>query len=325
MKRVSEDIRSGDFKQVYLLYGSESYMRRLCLKNLLKALEADENSMNYSVFKGEKISEEEIINMCGTMPFFSDKRVILVEDSGFFKGKADKLADYVKKLPDYVVLIFNEDAADKRGKLYKACAEYSRIIEFAPLNEQDLQKEVLISLAKAGKKIRRQTMDLFLSGTGTDLGYINCEIEKLIAISGERDEITEQDVQDICSPVIENRIFDLVSAVASGNRTEALKRYKELKALKEPAMRMLYLIERQFSQLLSIKQLSEAGIAQPQIAQILKIHPYAVKKSLPLTRKYSEKQLREAVEYMLETEEDVKTGRLAEALSVELVIMKYSA
>ena len=168
-------------------------------------------------------------------------------------------------------------------------------------------------------------MDLFLSGTGTDLGYINCEIEKLIAISGERDEITEQDVQDICSPVIENRIFDLVSAVASGNRTEALKRYKELKALKEPAMRMLYLIERQFSQLLSIKQLSEAGIAQPQIAQILKIHPYAVKKSLPLTRKYSEKQLREAVEYMLETEEDVKTGRLAEALSVELVIMKYSA
>ena len=37
-----------------------------------------------------------MIDLCETMPFFAEIRVILVENSGFFKNKCEELADYMK-------------------------------------------------------------------------------------------------------------------------------------------------------------------------------------------------------------------------------------
>ena len=64
--------------------------------------------------------------------------------------------------------------------------------------------------------------------------------------------------------------------------------------------------------------------SEKQIAELLKIHPYAVKKNLPLARKYSVLRLRQAVEDLVRAEEDVKTGRLTDKMSVELMLVKYS-
>lgn len=46
--------------------------------------------------------------------------MILLENTGFFKNKADALADYMGSLPDYLVLIFVEEEVDKRNRMYKA-------------------------------------------------------------------------------------------------------------------------------------------------------------------------------------------------------------
>ena len=105
MKNIQADIKSGNFKQAYLLYGEEAYLKQQYKQNLIKALNADGDTMNFSHYEGKGVDIKQLIDLCETMPFFADRRVILLEDTGFFKNKCEELADYMKELPDYLCLV----------------------------------------------------------------------------------------------------------------------------------------------------------------------------------------------------------------------------
>lgn len=87
MKTIDNDIKTGQFKQIYLLYGEEQYLIRQYRDKLKHALAADDDTMNFSAFSGSDINQKEIIDLAETLPFFADRRLILIEDSGLFKKK----------------------------------------------------------------------------------------------------------------------------------------------------------------------------------------------------------------------------------------------
>ncbi|MDO4622213.1 MAG: DNA polymerase III subunit delta [Eubacteriales bacterium] len=325
MKTIREDIKNQTFKQVYLLYGTEAYLREDYKKKLLKALMPEEDSMNMTVYSGAAVDEAEVIGQAETMPFFADRRVILLEDTGFFKKSCDKLADYMKKLPDYLVIVFVEEAIDKRNKLWKAVQKNGYAAEFAEQSEAILSRWVLQQITKEGKKITGADMQHFLEITGNDMSNISSELEKLLSYCMDADIITRADIDAVAAPQITGQIFEMVRAVAEHRQREALDFYYDLLALKEPPMRILFLLARQFNQLLTIKTMQANGKGVNEIASACKLPPFVVKKSQALCRQYSTKQLQRIVGDMVQAETDVKTGRLSDALSVELMIVRCSA
>ena len=126
LKNIQEDIKSGKFKQVYLLYGEEAYLKQQYKRNLVKALNPDDDTMNFARYEGKGIDIRELISLFDTMPFFAEKRLILMEDSGFFKGGAgaDELTEYMGGIPESTCLVFVESEVDKRSRLYKAVKKY---------------------------------------------------------------------------------------------------------------------------------------------------------------------------------------------------------
>ena len=52
MQQINEDIKSGQFKQMYLLYGEEAYLRRQYRDKLKEALDGGEASMGFSMQPG---------------------------------------------------------------------------------------------------------------------------------------------------------------------------------------------------------------------------------------------------------------------------------
>ena len=90
-------------------------------------------------------------------------------------------------------------------------------------------------------------------------------------------------------------------------------------------MRILYLLARQFNLIFQVKELQTAGCDQRTIASRTGLAPFAVKNYLPLARRYTSEELQKAVADFVQTEADVKTGRLDDVLSVELMIVKYSS
>ena len=75
MKNIQEDIRSGKFKQAYLLYGEEAYLKQQYKRNLVKALNPEEDTMNFARYEGKGIDVRELISLCDTMPFFAERRI----------------------------------------------------------------------------------------------------------------------------------------------------------------------------------------------------------------------------------------------------------
>ena len=121
--------------------------------------------------------------------------MVLVENSGFFKNKCDELADYMKTLPDYLRLVFVEEEVDKRSRMYKAVKNCGRIVEFAKQDEKTLMRWAAGILAREGRKITTRDMELFLTKTGTDMGNIRMELEKLITYTMGQDIVTREDIR----------------------------------------------------------------------------------------------------------------------------------
>ena len=335
MKSILEDIKTQNFKQAYLLYGEEAYLKHQYKNKLKNALLPEDDTMNFSRFEGKGTEIPKVIDLAETMPFFADRRVILLENTGFFKNKADALADYMGSLPDYLVLIFVEEEVDKRNRMYKAVQKQGRAVEFARQDEKTLMTWVLGMMKKEGKKITRQDMEDFLEKTGTDMGNISQELEKLLSYTMGRDVITRADIEAVCTTQITNRIFemiravtglifDMVEAIANKNQKKALELYYELIALKEPPMRILFLLARQFNLLLQVKELLAEHCDQATIAKRTGLQSFVVRNYIPMSRQYAAEELKAAVNDCVQMEEDVKTGKISDLLSVELLITKYS-
>lgn len=323
MKFIKEDIKLNQFKPAYLIYGSEIYLKNLYKNKLKVAMVGEGDSMNYTHFDGKGIDVPEVIGIANTLPFFADRRVIVIENSGFFKNASD-LADYMKNIPETTHFIFVEEEVDKRNRMYKAVKDVGRISEMSGMDEANLKLWVASLLSKDNKKITERTLMYFLNKTGSDMENLQSEIEKLVCYAMERDIITEADIDAVCTTQLENKIFQMIDAIASKRQEQALALYYDLLSLKEKPMSILFLITRHFNILLQIKEMKRLGMASSAMAQKAGVPPFAVNKYLTQTNNFTIPVLREAVTYCTDIEEMIKTGRLIDKIGVELLIVKYS-
>ena len=208
MKTIDEDIKTGQFKNVYLLYGTEDYLKQQYKRKLKQALSKPDDTMNVTCREGAHINPLELIDLAETMPFFADYRLIVVEDSGFFESSCDELASYLPELPASTVMLFVESKIDKRSKMYKAASKSGSAIEFGEQKEPLLTRWILGRLKKENKKITQSVLQLFLSKTGTDMNIIDKELEKLLCYTLHKEVIEAADVEAICTEQVSNRIFD---------------------------------------------------------------------------------------------------------------------
>ena len=301
MKTIDEDIKNGQLKKVYLLYGEEAYLKQQYKHKLTSAFVSPSDTMNYTRYEGKKINPLGVIDVAETMPFFADRRLILIEDSGFFKSSCEELAKYLPEMPQTSCIVFVESEIDKRGKMYKAVKKIGSVVEFGEQKEQVLTRWVLGRLKRENKKITQAVLQLFFSKTGTDMGNIDKELEKLLCYTLEKDVIEAADVEAVCTGQITNRIFDMINAIGRRDRKQALLLYYDLKTMKQ------------------------AGQDAKTMAAKAGIMPFAVKRSLEQANMFSLEELKQALSDGIGLETDIKTGNIQEQIAVELLIVQYSA
>ena len=325
MKSLNEDLKTGNFSQIYLLYGEENYLKKQYKERFVKALLPEGDTMNYAHYEGKGINVREVIDLAETMPFFAERRVLVFENTGFFKSAAGvELADYLKELPETAYFLFVEDEVDKRGKMYKAVKSKGRAVELPFQDENTLKRWVVGQIGRENKKITEADVVYFLNKVGIDMENITKELEKLFCYALERDVITRADIDAVCVTQISNHIFDMVNAVAEKQQKKALDLYYELLTLKEPPMRILFLLTRQYRGLYQVKQLAQKGYGRKEIAEKAGLHPFAVGKFMEQAKRFQVKELRAILEDSVDIEQRVKTGLLTDTMAVEVFLVKYS-
>lgn len=325
MKSLNEDLKSGQFKQMYLLYGEEGYLKKQYKDRLTKAMIPEGDTMNYAYYEGKGINVKEIIDLAETMPFFGERRLIVIEDSGFLKNASPELAEYLKEAPETTYFLFVEEEIDKRGKLYKTVKDRGRIVELTTQDEHTLLRWILGNMKKEGKQTTESAVRYLLAKCGTDMENLQSEMEKLFCYTLEKETIEIADIEEICTTQITNQIFEMIAAVAEKKQKKALDLYYDLLALKEKPMKILALLSRQFRLLMEVKELAGQGYGRKDIASSVGLNPYVVGKYVEQAKAFHRKELRGILEECLDIEERIKTGRLDDVMGVEVFIVKYSS
>lgn len=325
MKSLNEDLKTGKFKQIYLLYGEEAYLKKQYKERFIKAMLPEGDTMNYAYYEGKNTDIKEVIDLAETLPFFAERRLIVFEDTGFFKSAGSELADYISDMPPTTYFIFIENEVDKRSRLYKAVKAKGHIVELGAQDENTLRRWVQGLVKKENKSMEPSDIAYFLNKVGADMENITKELEKLFCYCLDREVVTRKDVDAVCVTQITNHIFDMVNAVAAKDQRKALDLYYDLLALKESPMRILALMSKEYRDLFHVKELSRQGYGRKDIASKAGLHPFVAGKYMDLAKKFQPGELRKVMEESADLEQRVKTGFMSDSLAVELFIVKQSA
>ncbi|MBO4289762.1 MAG: DNA polymerase III subunit delta [Lachnospiraceae bacterium] len=319
-QKLNGDIKNGTPEQIYLLYGEEAFLRR-SYRNRLKELITGGDEMNYAYFEGAGIDVSAVIDLAQTMPFFAERRLIVVENSGWFSGKdASALVKTLEELPETTYLIFSEESIDKRMVFTKKVLERGFGARLDYQSYDDLCRWAVRKAKAAGKDMQPAAARLLVERVGNDMNALSNEIDKLIAYRAEESVLTAADVEAIGSVRLNDRLFDMVDAAVEGRTRAALDIYADLLALKEAPLKMMIICGRHLAALMTVKEMVQTGASDRDIAQAAGLRDFQVKKYRRQERQMSMQKLTAMLDRITELDASIKTGTVSDQLAVELFI-----
>lgn len=320
MLQIEEELKRNELSRMHLIYGEEQYLVRYYKNTLISKLSNPDDEMNVTRFTNRTISLSDVAEAGMTMPFFAERRLIVVENSLFFKNKCDML-DYLKEFPDTTYVVFVEQKVDQRNRLYKWINKNGCVTECRHLPASRLKQWIAGYAKKAGKTITVSAVELLLERAGMDMQILSNEMEKCIGYVGKETAINKEDVNVISTGVAMSKIFDMIDAVAMKKKEQALHYYNDLCINRESPMSILHLFCRHVNILLQVKECSAMGLTQGEVAKRCEIPPFTVDKYAKQSGLFKKSQLLAMLESRIDYEYNYKIGKLDEQLAVELFLM----
>lgn len=327
------EIKNKRFAPVYLLYGTESFLAEefmaLARREMIDPSYAD---LNISQYDCMETAVSDILADAETMPFLAEHRLVLAQQAYFLTGvkppakveaEPEALIAYLENPPAYTSLILHVEAdkLDERKKLVKVLQQKAVTLPFLPLRESDLFAWVERRADKYQVKIERPQATKLVERVGGELRLLDKEIEKIALYLGKPGAlITDQAIELLASRTLEQDVFALVEEVVSGRLENAFRTLYDCMKTGEEPIKLLALLARQFRLLLQIKLWAPRGYSQQQMAGMLKVHPFVVKKTMEHARHFSEASLRRLLATLAEEDFRMKSGQVDKQLAIELFI-----
>ncbi|MFD3447671.1 DNA polymerase III subunit delta [Microbacteriaceae bacterium 4G12] len=334
MNALHKKLKQKKFASLYVLYGTESYFINQTLDLLLtEALEEEDREFNIVTYDLEEAYLEDVVEDARTLPFFGERKVIVIKSPMFLTAQKEKLEQNVKVLMEYVeepspftVLVFVApfEKLDERKKITKLLKKEAEVLEANPLQIQDVRKWIQDKAQEHHIQIEGGAIDLLLELVGSNVMMLSQEVDKLMLYLGTEGTITRELVAQLVPKSVEQNVFTLVEKVVKKDIAEAMRILEDLLVQQEEPIKILSLLASQFRLLHQVKELQQRGYAQNQIASHLSVHPYRVKLAMNQTKFFSFEELRVVIDRLAEADYDMKTGKMEKRLVLEFFLMRLN-
>lgn len=341
-KEISKDIKENDLKLVYLLHGEEQYLIDSALEQIHeKYVNPDYEDFNYIVIDADIESTNSFFNALETLPFFEERKIIIVKNTPYFKAQGSPLTDNeTDRLISYLegpyvsncILFVTEAKLDKRKKITKTIQKNGSVIEMKKLDNKDLERWITKKLKLSGKDILSTELRYLI----TTLGYlekhsekklydIDNDIKKLIAMSGEKIRIERADIDLAIEKPVENNIFLLVDATADKDGLKAFSVLHKLLLSGEAEIKILFMITRHFKILNRVKVMLEMGYTTMAIAPEISLPQFIAKNYVKQASKFSLSRIRYILKTCTEYDRRIKTGKMTADIAIEVLMTEISS
>lgn len=314
----------------YIFHGDDTHTQKETLADLAAKLgDPAMLELNTSRFEG-RVDFGELRQVCDSIPFLTERRLVLVYDvlsSKPGKDLVDRLVAYLPTLPESTRLFFLESSALRSNHRLIKLAEKSEngyVRAFNRPEGSQLQQWVRRRVADAGGEIAPQAVHMLTADIGNNLAVMANEVEKLVLFKQGQGPIEADDVARLCPYVAEASIFDLVDALGSRNGRQAAVLLQHKLAEGADPFYLFAMIVRQFRLLIQVKELAQEGLRPPAIARAAGIHSFVAGKLYQQSQRFSLPQLEQIYAHLLETDVGVKTGRADMVTSLNLLVAALS-
>ena len=284
---------------------------------------------NFDQFSGTETNAGKIMQAANTLPFMSDKRLIIVKDVEKLSSEdTSQLAKYIENPSPSTCLVLVAGSVNRASRLYKATEKSGEIAEYT-LKKFNKTPNVWIKeqFSERGKLVSDAVARYLLREVGVDLERLSVEIEK-ISLYHESDRIVDpEDIEPVVTKSHETSIFGLADSIGDRNIHKAIDNLHHLLQQKESPLGILNLIARHFRLLLRTKVWVEAGHDNKYVVEHLtgeegkKLPYFVVAKYRDQSYNFPTDELKTAFKHLLKADIALKSSpQPAEVILEDLII-----
>jgi DNA polymerase-3 subunit delta len=332
----------------YIFHGPDDLSRTETLK-AFKAQMGDPAmaDLNTTLLDGDAVTLGELREACDTLPFLSDRRLVIV--TGYLtrpekdpkrekrrrqadKATLDNLTGYLDTLADTTRLIFVEQETLPVSHPIVKLAEKRQdghVRAFGVPGKRDLPGWIEQRVRLKEASIERTAAGALAEAVGDDTRLLDSEIEKLVTYVGDPETTITSAHVDLLVPYTGlPNVFIMVDAIGRQDGRVALRMlHKLLDENPEPGypLYLLTMIVRQFRILIQVKEMSAQGLAVSTIAKRAGLKNFVADKTKRQSLNFTMGQLEAIYGRLLNTDLSIKTGKMDGVLALDTLVAALCA
>ncbi len=222
---LKKSISEGSTHSIYLLHGAESYLideATEFLENNL--LQEHERVFDQQILYGMDVNTRYVLEQLQLFPMMAPRRVVIVRE-------AQQMDDF-KNLENYVknpapssilVLCHKGKPVDKRLKMFDALKKNGFVLEATPLKEKEVLPWLMTTAKNFKLNINPEAGEALIELIGNEISLLHPELAKLAIHHADGSSITKDDIIDLVGLSREYNVFELQSALESGDPIKTLQ------------------------------------------------------------------------------------------------------
>ncbi|MDD6728468.1 MAG: DNA polymerase III subunit delta [Eubacteriales bacterium] len=329
---LRKQIKSGEYENAYLFYGEESYLKEFYVTQIKeKAVDKTFESFNLHMFDGKDISLDDALKDAQMLPMMSEYNLVIVRDYPVEKNQADTklLEEYLSDCSDTTIFILWYDALEpdvksaKFKKIIKAFDTAGAAVNLEKRSENDVAKLLVSGAKKRGSSFDINNAKYLISVSGNDMKILLNELDKLANFAKDG-EITKDIIDNMAVKCLQARIYDLSKFVVAGNSDKAYGVLNTLFEMKEEPVIILSAISGVYVDMYRVKCAKTAGYTYDDVAKYYNYRgrEFALKNASRDCASLSEKQLRDSLDAITQTDIRIKSTAVDKKLLIEELIAK---
>jgi len=325
-----ENLNQGKIYPVYFFYGSEIYLIDEGLNLLLsRFVTANTASFNRDIFYGDDADGAHIINAALSVPMMAQYRVVVVK--GFQRmaqsGK-ELILNYCRRPSPQTILVLLAEETDERRKIdlrkkyYSELKSFAQVIECKALYENQVSDFIRKFVHERSKSMQPRAVHLLQAKLGNSLRDLMNEVEKLVQFTRNKDEISEQDVEELVGIPRSFNIYELSDAIGEKKLEQGLFILRQMLEMGESPVYMVSSLTNHFLQLWRIRALKRQNVSDQDLTSQLHLPKFILDKKIKQAKNFSDQRIREILLLLQQADLNLKTSFQKPRLVMELLVFQ---
>jgi DNA polymerase III subunit delta len=303
---------------IVTLTGANDVARDMELKRLVADFVTEHTDMGLERLDGDEHDAARMRESASSLPFLTARKLVVLREPGKQKAWAEHIADLLPEVADTTDLVIVEPKLDKRLSYYKTLKKSTDFRDFPELDAAGLARWAGEYAKTQGGQLASGDARMLVDRLGPNQQLLKMELDKLLAYEPQ---VSAANIELLTEQLPQSTVFELLDAALAGRKEQALKLYREQRALKVEPQAIIAMLAWQLHVLALVK--TAGSRSADEVAREAKINPFVVRKSQALARQLPLGTLTQRIAALLKMDVDLKSKTMDadEALQLYLVAL----